>query len=262
MNAILSQLIEIGLSDYEAGAYLALTEHSPASAAFVAKKLGQSRSTVYTALDRLIAKGLVSVSYQNEVKQFAAEPPSAIEDLLTREKNTLDERFGLLLGLTSQLSSLSQGVAHVPGIVFFEGEESLKKVYLGMLRNAEKGTTMLVIRDEFKWEKEWSFLLSEDWKERVRRLRKEKDIGTRLLINDSPIERKQAAYYRTRKRLDFRYLPKHAQLKKFVTYILGDTVSVLSLEKGSPVGIRIVNRHLAANFAQMFETMWSGAKKP
>jgi sugar-specific transcriptional regulator TrmB len=256
-----SQLIEIGLNDYEAGVYLTLAGHSPASAAFIAKKLGESRSTVYTALERLIAKGLVTTTYKNEVKQFAAEPPSALEDLLSLERKRLDERFGLLRGLGAQLASMAGESAHVPGIIFFEGEESLKKIYLGMLRGAAKGSTLLVVRDEFKWEKEWSFLLEEAWKEKVRRLRKENDIGTRLLVNDSPIERKQAAYYRGRKRLEFRYLPKSARFMKFVLYVLGDTVAALSLEKRQPLGIRIINRSLAANFAQMFEAMWIASKK-
>lgn len=256
-----SRLIEIGLNDYEAGVYLTLLEHSPASAAFIAKKLGESRSTIYTALERLTAKGLVNTTYKNEVKQFAAEPPSALEEMLEREKKDLDGRFGLLRSLAGQLSALSHDSAHVPGIIFFEGRESLKKIYLGMLRSATKRSIMLVVRDEFKWEKEWSFLLAEEWKEKVRRLRKENDIGTRLLINDSPTERKQAAYYRGRKRLEFRYLPKDVRLGKFVMYILGDTVAVLSLEKNHPVGIRIVNRHLAENFGQMFESMWAGARK-
>ncbi len=256
-----NQLIELGFNESEAGAYAVLAEHSPASAAFIAKKLGQSRSTVYTSLDRLIAKGLVGTTFKNEIKQFIAEPASAIEDLLRREQKEVDRKFALFEGLAERLKMLSGGDAHIPNIIFFEGGDSLKKIYLGMLRTAPKGSTMRVVRDEFKWEKEWSFLLQEEWKVKVRRLRTENDIGTRLLINDSPEERKHVAYYRGRKRLEFRFLPKKSPITKFIIYILGDTVSILSLEKNHPVGLRIVNHHIAKNFEQLFDTMWSGAKR-
>lgn len=262
MNEITKQqLINIGLNEHEADAYLVLAEHSPSSATYIAKKLQQSRSTVYTSLERLIAKGLVLTTYKNEVKQFSAEGSSAIEDLLVREKRNLDEKFEIFKTLSEQLKFLSSGGAHIPNISFFEGQDSLKRVYLGMLREANKNSVMHVMRDEFKWEKEWSFLLKEEWKAKVRRLRAEKNIATRLLVNDSKIEREQANYYRGRKHLEFRYLPKSVNLKKFVIYILGDTVSILSLEKNYPIGIKIVNRHIADNFLQMFLAIWKNAKK-
>jgi len=77
-NSIEQQLISLGFSDYEAGIYLELVKQSPASATFLAKKLKLSRSTVYTAIERLVARGVVGVSYRNEVKQFIAEPPTVI----------------------------------------------------------------------------------------------------------------------------------------------------------------------------------------
>jgi len=258
---IKKQLIDIGLNENEAATYLILSRHSPASASFIAKKINHSRSTVYTSLERLITKGLVTTTYKNEVKQFAAEPPSAIGDLLTREKKRLDERFEIFKGLTDSIKLIHRGDVHIPNISFFEGQDNLQKVYIGMLRDAAKNSTMLVIRDEFKWEKEWSFLLTEEWKGRIRRLREEKNISTKLLINNSKVERDQAAYYKKRKGLEFRYLPKGTAFKKFVIYILGDTVSILSLEKNYPVGIKIVNRHMADNFQEMFLAMWGQAKK-
>lgn len=256
------QLLGLGLNPHEADAYLALVEHSPASAAFVAKKLKLSRSSVYAALERLTEKGLVTTTYRNEVRQFTAEPPSAIEDLLEREQRQLAARFESLKGLAGTLSALGRGHANVPNIIFFEGEDSLKKIYLGMLRAAPKNATMLVMRDEFKWEKEWSFLSNEEWKERVRRLRGDNNIRAHVLINDSKKERALAKYYRGRKGSEFRYLPKGIVHRKFVQYVLGDTVAILSLEQNLPVGIRIINRHLAENFAQTFEALWVNAKKP
>lgn len=260
LSSAKNQLIEIGLNEYEAGVYLVLVEHSPSSAAFVAKKLQQSRSTVYTALERLIAKGLVGTTYKNEVKQFIAEPVSAVEELLQREKKELDDKFKLFSGLAEHLKLLSHGSARIPNIIFFEGQDSLKKIYLDMLRSAAKGSTMLVVRDAFMWEKEWSFLFEDAWNDKVRRLRTENDISTKLLINGAGADVKNIDYYKKRKHLEFRLLPKSHPIDKFVVYILHETVSILSMEQNNLVGIKITNRHIAKNFEQVFGTMWESSK--
>ena len=99
-----------------------------------------------------------------------------------------------------------------------------------------------------------------DWSDQVRRLRAENDVSTRLLVNDSKVERDHAKFYASRAHTKMRYLPKAHPVDRFVTYVLGDTVSVLSLEQGNLVGIKITNRHLAANFEQTFDGLWDAAK--
>ena len=256
-NPLVTQLAELGLGAYEAPVYLALLENSPTSAGFLAKKLKFSRSTVYAALDRLSAKGLAGTTYRNNVKQFIGESPSVIADLLKAEQNSLTKRQALFSKISDQLKFLERGDTQVPSIVFFEGQDSLKKIYLDMLRNAPNKATMYIMRSEFVWQSDWNFIFSADWKELVKRLRSEKNIKTELLINDSAIEKKQASYYKTRKHVRYKFLPKTAKLKDFSLYILGDTVSLLSFEKNNLVGVKITNKTIADNFKQTFQALWT-----
>lgn len=260
-QTIKQQLVALGFNEYEAGVYLVLTEHSPSSAAFVAKNLNLSRSTVYTALDRLVARGLVGTSYKNEIKQFVAQPPSSIGDLLDREEASLKEKRHVFDGLSEHLDLLRRGSALVPNIIFFEGKESLKKIYLSMLRNAPKHSVMRIIRDEFVWDKEWGFIFGQEWNDKVRRLRSENDVTTKLLVNDSREERAQMKFYGSRSHTEVRVLSKDHPVDRFVTYVLGDTVSILSMEQNNLVGIKITNRHIAANFEQVFDGIWDVSKK-
>ncbi len=261
-NSIEQQLISLGFSDYEAGIYLELVKQSPASAAFLAKKLRLSRSTVYTAIERLVARGVVGVSYRNEVKQFIAEPPTVIEELLEQEQKKLDAKFKLLEGVVTHLQALGSKDALIPNIIFFEGKESLKKIYLSMLREAPKDSTMYIIRDEFVWQDDWQFVFEQDWNDRVHRWRAENNIATKMLVNDSPEERSHAKFYASRKYFDYRLLSKDHRVHKFVIYVLGDTTSILSMEQNNLVGIKIINRHIAENFEAIFEGLWSKSKKP
>ena len=261
MDNITKQLLEVGLPDHEALIYGTLLANSPASASFIAKKTNLARSSVYTALGSLIAKGLVGTTFKNEIKQFIAEGLPAIESLLKKEELAVTKKIKSLDAIKETLKVFGNANLKIPQIIVFEGQESLKKIYLSMLREAPKDSTMYIMRDEFIWRDEWDFIFSKDWKERVKRLRKEKNIKTKLLINDSKEERKYEKYYKVHVETKYKFLPKENSIKDFVIYIVGDVISVLSMEKNNLIGIKITNNHIANNFKNIFEVAWGKSKK-
>ena len=245
---IVEQVKVLGFGDYEARIYITLLENSPSSATLIAQKCNLSRSSVYTTLASLISKGVVSTTYHNNVKQFVAEDPSIFEALLKKEKDELENKTKVLGSLSSVLMKAMTPLMHTPNTVFFEGQDGLKRIYLSMLRDANKGGTMYILRDEFVWTPEWQFIFSQEWHNRVRRLKIEKNIKTHLIINDSAFERSKKSYYASRKATVTTYLPKKKHLKDFALYILDDVVSILSMENNNLVGIKITNNSLAENF--------------
>lgn len=250
------QLKKLGFSENEALVYAVLLKNSPASATHIANKCNMSRSSVYTVLSALTAKGLVGTTYRNEVKQFIAEGYPALEQGLSKEKTELEKKFTLLEGLKANLDMLSRDDVSIPQILFFEGQDGLKRIYASMLRQAPKNSTMYLLRDEFVWQKDWSFIFGEEWHERVNRLKTEKNILTKLLVNPSKIEKDKEDYYKARKNLEFKYLPADRPVKQFALYLLGDIVSIMSMENNNLIGIQITNRMLAENMTQVFEVLW------
>ncbi len=180
-------LKSLGLGEYEARIYAILSEHSPASASYIAKKAGLSRSSVYTALSSLSAKSLVGTSYKNEVKQFVAEGFDALGQMLQTEKRELDRKQRDLASMERIFKSDAASLFGVPRIVFFEGKESLKKIYKSMLWNAPKGSTMYILRNEFVWDEDWRFIFDQEWHSAVKKIRVEKNIRTKLIINGSAL---------------------------------------------------------------------------
>lgn len=244
----------LGLSDYEARIYETLLLASPQSATLIARKCTLSRSSVYTTLSSLTAKGLVGTTYKNDVKQFIANDFEALEELLGKEKILLErKKFAVeaLKTLTPTPSSLL-----VPQTIFFEGQEGLKKIYLSMMRAAKKDEVLYLIRDEFVWHKEWEFVFKDDWHSRIKRMKKEKNITTKLLINASTLEKSKSAFYKKKLGLTFKYLSKKNAVTGFAQYVLGDTIAILSMEKNNLVGIQITNRHLAENYRKLFNSLW------
>lgn len=250
-------LKQIGLGDYEAQIYQVLLTASPANATSIAKKCQLSRSSVYTTLSSLIAKGLVGTTYKNEIKQFVAEDLSALENLIKKEKEVLDKKTSGLANLKKNLETLTNQSLNIPQIIFFEGQEGLKKIYLSMMRNAPKNSALYLLRDEFVWQPEWKFIFKIDWHDRVKRIKIEKNIKTKLLLNSSETEKKQIKNYKNKTGLEFRFLPESKKISGFAIYIIADMISILSMEKNNLIGIKITNKHLADNFKQVFEALWT-----
>jgi DNA-binding MarR family transcriptional regulator len=244
----------LGLGVHEAQLYAALLERSPASASWLARRCGIARSSVYTALGTLGDKGLVGTTHEGEVKQFVAEGHSALMDLLRQEQERAAARVALGEELRGQFERLRAERAQTPQVVFFEGQEGLKRVYLSMLR--EQPDELYLLRDEFLFTPPWAFVFERPWKERVRRLKEGRHIHTRLLLNRSEEEQQRLPFYRSRPDLEPRFLPAGCRLERFALYVAGDMVAVMSLEDGNLVGIQIRSPHLAENFAALYKALW------
>lgn len=261
MNTLTAQLKTFGLSDHESRVFAVLLETSPANATLIAKKCVMSRSSVYTVLSALIGKGLVSVTHKNEVKQFVAQTPEALKLMLDREKKSVEDKYGVLATITELVRTMPQGIAHPPQVSFFEGQEGLKKIYLNMMRKAEPGAELLLLRDEFVWTDAWKFIFESEWHGKIGKIKKEKNITTRLIVNGSKVEKSHAALYKKTKGLTVRMLPAKNALEHFAVYIMDDMVNILSFESGNLVGISITNRVIAQNIKLIFELVWATAKK-
>jgi sugar-specific transcriptional regulator TrmB len=260
MQKIQEQLMEVGFSEYEAQVYSALVQHSPSSATAIAKSCGYARSTVYTILNTLIAQGLVATTHKNNIKQFIAQDAQSIEQILQKERKVLVQRFEALEQLKISMKELSNTSLHVPKVVFFEGQEGLKKAYVSMMRDARKEDVLYLLRDEFVWQPDWQFIFESDWHDRIKQYKVEKNIHTQLLINDSDIERNQKKTYTSKRGLEYRFIPKEHSISQFAIYILGDVVNILSIEQHNLIGVNITNKHIANNLVQMFLGLWEVSK--
>ena len=126
-----------------------------------------------------------------------------------------------------------------------------------MLLDAPKNSTLYLIRNEFVWQPLWQFIFDKEWHEKVKYHKIQKNIFTKLLINNSKIENQNIDIYKSRKELEFKFLSGSDSVKDFAMYIIGDVLSILSMENNNLVGIKITNQNLADNFKKIFDSIWS-----
>src|SRR6266496_3311665 len=86
---LISQLIRLGLTSYEARAYAALVRRDSFSAAQVARQSGLPRQRIYDVLETLVQKGLASSRPGPHAKYAAVAPEVAVERLLAARRAEL-----------------------------------------------------------------------------------------------------------------------------------------------------------------------------
>jgi sugar-specific transcriptional regulator TrmB len=83
-------LVELGLTRYEAAAYVALTRRDRATGAEVARLAALPRQRVYDVLDGLVRRGLASVEPGRPARYRAVPPDVAAEALLSERRAALE----------------------------------------------------------------------------------------------------------------------------------------------------------------------------
>ena len=89
LNVHVHGLVELGLTRYEAKAYLTLIQRESYAASELAIEAGIPRQRIYDVLNSLVSRGLAR-DWPGPVTRYAATDPSgAIERLLTVQRQAL-----------------------------------------------------------------------------------------------------------------------------------------------------------------------------
>jgi sugar-specific transcriptional regulator TrmB len=86
-----SELTQLGLTTYEAKAYVALLGRDSFTAAQVSRQAGLPRQRIYDVLGSLVEKGLASSRPGSVVKYAAVAPELAIDRLVAEHRRQLDD---------------------------------------------------------------------------------------------------------------------------------------------------------------------------
>lgn len=137
-NMIIKDLIDFGLNDKEAKAYLALLELEIAGVQEIAKVAGINRSSAYVTLESLKKRGLVSISDDKNVRQYVATSPEVIlrlaDEMATKQENIRKK----IHAIVPDMKAIYKGTKKKPLVKVFEGREGLISAFEETLNNKEK----------------------------------------------------------------------------------------------------------------------------
>ena len=235
----------LGLSDAEARIYLAALAAGESLPKHLAERAKVKRPMLYKLLPELVAKGLLTETRRGKRRYLVAEDPEVYLDKKRAELAFAEQSVpGLRL--------LLQTAAVKPKIVFYEGVEGLKKLYMDNLREKKpilEFVSVEKIHPEIEKHSKNYYI-----PQRINR-----NIPIKIIVSGSTVSElldlKTADWaFREVKTVDEKKFPIPLDC-----YIYGDNVSfALYRTDSEPVGIIIRSKEIATMLRSLFEFMWEG----
>lgn len=231
------KLMQIGLSEQEAGVYLQLLKAKKQTANEVAKQSKINRSVVYSVLDKLIDKGLVNYVLIDNTRRFSASNPNALADFLNDKKK-------ILSNILPQLKSITEQEKEIVSVEVFQGVKGGLAILKDIIR---ENKDYVSFGDEGNFQK----ILGTIGEQYVRQLN-EKDISEKI------ITRKGTELIGNSKKAEIKYLPEEFRFPT-ITTIYADKVAIAIFDKPYYV-ILIKSKSLAFAYRSLFEGLWKIAR--
>ena len=230
-------LENLGFSPNDIKVYLMLNDFGSSKAGKIAKQAKVDRSSCYSALKRLVEKGLVSYVLIGKVKWFQATGPKRLLYYLKEQQEDVKE-------ILPELDTRHKAAKIEGQVRLFRGRKGIQSIFGDLLKTEKEN---LVFGNESQLEDNMPVFQ----KQFVRRL-KEKNIFVREIVRKdrtTPTSNPKKT----------RYVPKSVK-SPVVTNIYGDKIALI-IWTDEPEGIIIENAVAAEAYRSYFEFMWEHAEK-
>ncbi len=248
-------LMELGLTETEAGIYLAGLGSSSIGIHEIAQKTKIKRPTIYHAMGTLKDKGLVSEKRVSGKLRFEMSSPEHIRGLVERQKEAVLERAQKLETLIPLLVGLSKGGENeLMNVVSYDGIEGMKTVMDIAFYARSKHWDIIAPLQNFLRD------YDEEYAKRYLNARKYHGITARTLWEFTMPLGRELTDEEVRAR-NPRFMPAVMQGKfKSMMILFDDKIAIFSsYEKLS--AILITSAELKQMFQAMFDGIWEFSEK-
>lgn len=232
---------DLGLSENEAGVYLSALSLGPTTMLKISRCAEIKRSTVYSTIESLKQKGLMSVEIRGLKNVYVAQSPEKLEVLLENRKREFRNMLPEFLSLYNLKETEST-------IKYYEGMNALQDIYYDTLKEIKPREDYLVITNQEKWYN-LDPKFSQDYIEKRAKL----PINTRLLFQDSAIAREHKNFEKNFNE-KIKILPEGTMLD-VDTIILPHKIIITQTR--APITILTIENQSIVNMQKtMFEIIW------
>ncbi len=241
----------LGLNSTEFVIYSSLSEMGKAGAHLLSKRTGKKRTTVYSCLDSLINKGLVTVEKGKISSIFSANRPESILNEIEKEKTLLKKKEVVANDFIKQISALFETQSqNVPKIKYVEGRDGVRSF---LTSNLSLWSDSLAEYDNVWWGyqdhtfvEEYRTWLDAYWNN------KSDSVRILLLSNESLTEDSLEGKVRGRKikalegKLDF----------TSTIWVCGDYIIMIVARDSPHYAFQIYDKVFSANLRMLFKVFW------
>lgn len=243
---------KLGYSPNETKIYSRLVECDKATASDLSKNTKIPRATVYTVLDSLIERGVVTHEKSGGKSFFVAAPPSALSREVEIQREVLDERSKIAKDLAKALTPHFRKVEHsIPRLNFVEGKRNIETLLYEYLPEWRRSTGE--VGDFTLWGYQDHTFVEEyrRWHDHLWRTRSTKE-KIYLFSNASNIEKELLHKVPMR---EVRALPEGTLFRSSI-WLYGDYILIAMTRERPHFAIHIKNDIFAANLRAIFQLLW------
>ncbi|HSX41402.1 MAG TPA: helix-turn-helix domain-containing protein [Candidatus Saccharimonadales bacterium] len=254
---LIAQVEELGLSNKEARVYVANLMIGPSGVQQIADASGIKRVTTYVILESLVSLGLVSQTNQGKKTLFNAESPENLRRLLEKKEESLKEQKSQLDELLPELKNLRSLPKEAPTVKFYDGADAIMSIYQELPAIIKKYN----VRESMgisNLEKLYKFFPEIDYaKANPRRV--EAKVHSRFIYTtqEGPVLKDSDK----EKLRESRFIPSAKFPFSSDIGVIGNFITILSLEGARPTGVTIESESIAKDFGVIFDLAWEASKK-
>jgi len=236
----------LGLTNNEIKIYLLILKLGKCTGSEIRQKSGIANSRVYSAIDTLLQKGIITYEKRAKGKIYSALDPEVIIDVMKERMRKMEEVIPFLKDL--QLKEKKETETAV-----FEGFKGFKSALYKLVEECPVGSTIDIIgfsNQAYKNER-LSALLQD-----VNKMSKKKGHKFRMILDD-----KNNTFFEQRKKERWGKIKfmENGFRSPAAIDIFGDYVFILLWEE-TPYAFIIKNRNIAEGFRIYFNFLWKMAK--
>lgn len=233
-------LEQLGFTSHEAAIYLALIEAGQTGAGELIKRTGLHRNIVYSTLDKLIAKKLVSRVIRQKTASFQVTDPNRI-------LSDIESKRAIAANLVPSLINKA-GVKQE--IVIYEGLDGFRSSSINIMEQMDKNSILYVLGSIGD---QWYELMGTETYKRYENIRLKKKITLRMISYGESA--KDRAIIEAGKYYEVKIIPRQFETPAN-TLIWNDTIALQTFAEPYSV-IHIKNPALAKSYLNYFDLLWN-----
>ena len=235
-------LSKLGFSPSEARVYMHLLKNGCNYTSRISSEIGINRTNIYEALDRLIAKGVVSFVIKNKVKWYEARSPDSILALIKEKETELHTTKKKLIDDIKVLNNSALPDKKSLEATIFTGKKGLRILFEEILETA-KPISLIASELQFKGFFGHYFEL---WHKR----RIEKNIRQRSIFPKA-----FRSKLKKRELLDYKFVD-NVFTNPTTTIIYGNNCLFIQWSE-KPIAVKIENKGITKSHLNYFNMVWN-----
>lgn len=216
----------------------------------LAKVTNINRTTLYPILGKLIKKGLVTSTIQNNITIYEALSPEFIYEWLKKKNQEHTEQTSQLKNWVKQISKTSPAPSLISKIKYFEGVDAVKTMYSDTWRDNKDKMIYAITDVKAAVNTLETFFYKEYMPARIARRVKVKDLMTENKegYNEVKVSNK---YLREAKLAKGLFENLNVEIN-----IYSNKVAIVAFDKVKPCGLIIENEKISSAMKNIFEHIW------